>query len=332
MNKKIQAIILFLMAIIAILLGYIFATESQNSEIPPEVSPETSSEISSETSSENEPTKIPTETQKINETDYEIGTKFYDSKQFDKAVEPLNKACVSDDKNALNACLRLGVLYSNGNGVPQNYQKAFELYSKACNGNEIGGCLGLGVLYENGFGVKKNNNLAIQFYDQACKENVDLACQKQKALQNYRTGKNFYDNQQYKKAFDHLNLACDNDYMDACRMLGVLYSNGNGVSKNLAKANELFSKSCDNNEMKACRNLGLLYANGDGVEKNYAKAAELFQKACDGNEMKGCYNLAVAFQNGDGVTQNEQKAIALYDKACKLGDQNSCNIYKDLNN
>ena len=51
-------------------------------------------------------------------------------------IEALQKAC--DDGNAIS-CGSLGFLYDNGQGVRQDYKKASELYSKACDMGEAGG-------------------------------------------------------------------------------------------------------------------------------------------------------------------------------------------------
>ena len=51
------------------------------------------------------------------------------------------------------------------------------------------------------------------------------------AEKTYEQGKAFYDNKEYDKAFEPLKKACDSDIADACRMLGTLYADGNGVEK-----------------------------------------------------------------------------------------------------
>ena len=51
------------------------------------------------------------------------------------------------------ACYSLGVMYSEGKGVPQDYKKAVEFYEKACNKNMGEACLNLGVMYARGQGV-----------------------------------------------------------------------------------------------------------------------------------------------------------------------------------
>lgn len=65
--------------------------------------------------------------------------------------------------------------YSNG-----DYQKAAELYDKACDGGSVIGCFNLGYLYEDGQGVKQNLSTAKKYFGKAC----DLG--EQKGCDNYR--------------------------------------------------------------------------------------------------------------------------------------------------
>ncbi|WP_314991161.1 tetratricopeptide repeat protein [uncultured Campylobacter sp.] len=57
-----------------------------------------------------------------------------------------------------------------------DYQKAAELYQKACDSGEAFGCTSLGFLYENGQGVKQNFSTAKQYYGKACDLGLRLGC------------------------------------------------------------------------------------------------------------------------------------------------------------
>lgn len=68
--------------------------------------------------------------------------------------------------NDIEECYaRLGILYLEGHGVEQNYQKALDCFYK---GRELGDvyycCLWLGYMHENGLGVKQNKLLALKLY------------------------------------------------------------------------------------------------------------------------------------------------------------------------
>ena len=71
----------------------------------------------------------------------------------DDKVKSLEKDC--NGGNA-GACVDLGLMYDNGEGVKQDYKKAVEFFQKACDGGDAAGCHNLGIRYHEGEGVKRN--------------------------------------------------------------------------------------------------------------------------------------------------------------------------------
>ena len=63
-----------------------------------------------------------------------------------------------------------------------DYQKAAQLYQKACDGGGAEGCYNLGVCYEDGQGVKQNFSTAKQYYGKACDLGLQLGCDDYKKL------------------------------------------------------------------------------------------------------------------------------------------------------
>ena len=63
--------------------------------------------------------------------------------------------------------------------------------------------------------------------------------------------------------------------------LGLLYTNGPGVTQDFEKALESLQKAADAGIADAMNNLGLLYRSGQGVAQDFGKAREWFQKAAD---------------------------------------------------
>ena len=133
----------------------------------------------------------------------------------------------------------LGVLYENGHGVPQDYDKARELYEKAAAKRDGMGMSALGVLYASGHGVP----------------------------------------QDYDKAREWFEKAAAKGDAEAIGNLGVLYQNGHGVPQDYDNARQWYEKAVARDNAHAMFNLGTLYANGYGVPQDYAKAGEWFEKA-----------------------------------------------------
>ena len=105
----------------------------------------------------------------------ELGNEAYEKGGYQKAAQLYQKAC--DSGNA-RGCSNLGVLYENGQGVKQDYQKAAQLYQKACDSGNAEGCYNLGVSYENG----QSFSTAKQYYGKACDLGLQLGCDDYKKL------------------------------------------------------------------------------------------------------------------------------------------------------
>ena len=106
----------------------------------------------------------------------------------------------------------LGLMYSNGKGVRQDYTKALEWYQKAANQGYAKAQYNLGLMYSDGKGVR----------------------------------------QDYTKAFEWYQKAADQGNGIGKFNLGTLYYNGNGVRRNTLKAKELLGQACDAGLQQGC--------------------------------------------------------------------------------
>ena len=61
------------------------------------------------------------------------------------------------DKGDASAQYKLGVMYSEGRGVVQDYFKAIEFYQKAADQGHIGALSNLGIMYARGQGTTQNS-------------------------------------------------------------------------------------------------------------------------------------------------------------------------------
>lgn len=67
--------------------------------------------------------------------------------------------------------------------------------------------------------------------------------------------------------------------------LGLMYAEGQGVSKDSTKAVELFTKAAEQGNVDAQNNLGVMYFVGEGASRDIDKAKQWFEKAAaQGNE------------------------------------------------
>ena len=99
-------------------------------------------------------------------------------------------------------------------------------------------------------------------------------------------GKKAYDNNDYAAALKWFQDAAEQGNAQAQFNLGVMYHQGNGVSKNFAKALIWYQKAANQGHPVAQTNIGYMCLNGDVVEKNYTEALKWFNKAAEqGNAM-----------------------------------------------
>src|SRR5262245_29459046 len=103
---------------------------------------------------------------------------------------------------------------------------------------------------------------------------------------------------------------------EACRNLGVLYSEGAAVTADPKRAAALFLQACDGGNAAACNNLGLVLAEGIGVVQDPAAARERYQKACDGDNLLGCRNLGLLLDGTRGIPADPAAAAIAFAKAC----------------
>lgn len=90
------------------------------------------------------------------------------------------KGC--DTFNEPLSCRNLGVSYSNGQGVRQDFAKARHYYEKGCKLNHGSACNSLGFLYGKGKGVRQNNSTAKKYFGKACDLGEQMGCSNYKML------------------------------------------------------------------------------------------------------------------------------------------------------
>ena len=61
----------------------------------------------------------------------------------------------------------LGLMYDTGEGVPQNYAKALEWYTKSANQGYSQAQYNLGLMYKNGEGVPQDYTKALELFQKA---------------------------------------------------------------------------------------------------------------------------------------------------------------------
>ena len=208
--------------------------------------------------------------------------------------------------------------YFKGDGVEKDEKVGVELLHLAAEQNHIISCAVLGDRYQHGRDVRLSPKEAAKFYQKAVEQ------------------KYVYAEQRF-----------------AMYHLGLLYRDGKGVRKDLAKAAELLSKAAEQEDPHATNSLGNMYWNGEGVAKDEDKAVELIVKAlsmgipwewggldqklkkrtdreklaplflpyAEAGNWRAQYILGKLHRDGDGVTKDKEKAAEWFQKAADQGSK-----------
>ncbi|MDP6399316.1 MAG: SH3 domain-containing protein [Arenicellales bacterium] len=101
--------------------------------------------------------------------------------------------------------------------------------------------------------------------------------------------------------------------------MGVVYFEGNGVSKNLDEALAWFRKAANSGHPTAMFNLGVAYWQGRGLTKNFSQAVDWWERAAESGDVASQYNLGLAYYLGKGAEKDIDKARNWLARASEQG-------------
>jgi hypothetical protein len=131
----------------------------------------------------------------------------------------------------------------------KEFDRAVDLYLKACNGRAGAGCTGFGVLYNRGLGVTRDATQAAVYYERGCTLG-DMA---------------------------------------GCNNLGTVYQFGSTGFRDPVKAAGLYERACSNGQMDGCANLGLLLMDTPAASpEEKTRGRGLLAKACTAGIARAC--------------------------------------------
>lgn len=227
----------------------------------------------------------------------------------------------------------------------------------------------LGWMYKYGYGVDKDSTEAATYYhgaktheswflQQANSGNVEdqyqLGCYFEYVLEDTR------DLFWYRKA-------AGRGYARAQNKLGMRYTNGEGVPRNLRLAQYWYEKAAAQDRLAKTAllpaeekniagantsekdtmvpwfhllaaqgdaesqcNLGLRYYNGEGVTQDYAVAVTCFRRAADQGYEYAQYKLGACYELGEGIGKDLRQAQHWYEKAAAQGSELATNYLDKL--
>ena len=165
--------------------------------------------------------------------------------------------------------------------------------------------------------MNKNLFIAIALF-------LPLAVFAQTAEECYKIGEEYYYGKNGKKvdyaeSLKWFRKAAKQGNIGAQYNLGVMYTEGQGVTKDLTKAVKWFHKAAEQGHSSAQNNLGAFYNNGIGVAQDYTESVKWYQKAAEQGHAVAQYNLGIMYSKGQGVSLDFTEAIKWYRKAAEQG-------------
>ena len=169
----------------------------------------------------------------------------------------------------------IGVMYENGEALPQDDVKAVWWYRLAAEQGMALARSHLGYMYFTGSGVLQDDVKAMFWYR--------LAARQGDALAQFSTG--------------------------------FMYANGRGVPQDDTEAVRWFRLSAKQGVSFAQLALGVMYANGRGVPQDDAEAVRLYRLAAGQGDATAHLHLGLHYEFGRGVLQNLVRAHKWYNLA-----------------
>jgi TPR repeat protein len=285
----------------------------------------------------------------ISSADYKVGMKAYQSGEYAIALREWKLLA---DKGHAAAQNNLGVIYSRGRGVTQDFSIAVEWYRKSAEQGYAKAQNNLGAMYLQGRGVVQDHTKAVKWYRKAAalghaKAQNDLGTM-------YWRGKGVA--QDHMEAVKWNRMSAQQGYARAQNDLGTMYLQGNGVAQSNTEAEKWYRKAAEQGYVKAQNNLKKISEKGEGKSeerhesnkahltdfeagtkaykaKDFATALLKWKPVAELGNMDAQFNLGFMYYNGQGVAQSYEKAVKWYRMAADQGDvisqHNLGNMYND---
>jgi TPR repeat protein len=121
---------------------------------------------------------------------------------------------------------------------------------------------------------------------------------------------------------------CDAADAHSCQMLGDAFHTGAGVSRDLARAHELYARACEAGNATACSNEGVMSLQSKQPGEA-TRADDLFTRGCALGSSEACRNLVLMTQQ-QGEVKDAAAQQALFRQACDRGAAVGCLALYDV--
>ena len=259
----------------------------------------------------------------------------YDAGNYAKAAglyRPLAK------QGNAEAQFHLGVMYTNGEGVPKNAVKAVEWYRLAAKQGNASAQRLLGFMdykeaeelhrptveqgnaqvsadavYDKDRVVSQGNGATISepvSVAQPMDTGGDTVLSEQATANSLSGAQSAYAKGDYTKAAKLYRPLAKQGNAEAQFYLGVMYANGEGMPRDTAKAIEFYRLAAEQGDVLARRLLGVMYDTGQGVPRDYKEAAKWYRLAAEQGGANVQAKPDAAYEKSTMVSQVNTTAVS----------------------
>jgi TPR repeat protein len=203
----------------------------------------------------------------------------------------------------------LGNLYLEGEQVAVNFTKAMHWYKKSADQGYANAMHNIGLLYSKGYGVEVDIGKAIFWYTKSARLGLNNS---QNTLADFALD-GVVGGRDFPAAIKWFTVSAEQGDSYALRNLaGIYWYNPDFL--NQKKSLELYRKAAYLGDGVSLVRLGVVYSEGVLVEKDLKKAAYYYDLAAQLGDADGQMKLAMAYLGGEGVEVDNEKARELFEQ------------------
>ena len=224
------------------------------------------------------------------------------------------------------AMYNIGYMYQHGVGVVQDYNEVLNWYKKAAEYGNTSAMYSIAEIYLNGDGATQDDDLGREWLKKAADSGNDEAKKRIQNLDEHNNAEVLFEKAyaldeagDYQQAMYYYQKAASEGSVDSIALIGDMYYDGRGVTKDCHEALKWLEKAADLGYAEAMSVIAKIYYLGDGVEVDYVRAANLWEKASVNGDSMAKYNLALLYEKGLGVELSFERAAQLYKAAADDG-------------
>jgi TPR repeat protein len=241
---------------------------------------------------------------------YEDAYTAYNNDQFEKAVQIWSSPELQDDARAL---FSLGRLYSKGEGVAQDLEKAVGYYQQAASLGHLSAQFNLGLAYYKGRGIDPDTEQAVSWWEKAAENGHDAA--------QYNLGALFWQGDKVPKdqatAMKWFRISLKNGNEQAAEFLYSLFE---PMYTELKNNLDLYRNTGAERNISLIEELGMYkLAQQAYSEGSFEQAYQYWLPLAEDGHNDSQYRLGTLYESGEGVNKSFNKALQWYEKAAKTG-------------